>query len=313
MSFIGAAVAGGIAVAGAVATSAIQSSAAKKAAETQAESADAATQLQREMYQQQREDIAPWRDAGQWALPRLQQLLRQGPGQPFRAPAGLDPRQYQFDPTAFQFTPPTAESLVHDPGYQFRLRAGQQALEGSAASRGGLLSGGAMRGLTEFGQQLGSQEYQAAYGRALGQNQLGYGRALAGNELRYGRDLTANQDQYNRALQQWQLGQGLNTAQYNRLAGLAGTGQQTTQYLGQLGSQYAANAGELALQRGNALSAGQLEAGNAWASGIGTTANTLGGLAGMYSTYRMRQQTPSPQQVGYARPTEPYDPWEFMG
>lgn len=293
MSFVAVAVAGGIAVAGTVAASAIQSGAAKKAAKTQAESADEATQLQREMYEQQREDIQPWRQAGMWALPRLQEMIRQGPGDPFRAPRGLDPRR-------FQFTPPTAQSLVNDPGYQFRLRAGQQALEGSAAARGGLLSGGAMRGLTEFGQQLGSQEYQNAYNRALGQNELGYGRAL-----------TANQDQYNRALQQWQLGQGLNQQQYNRLAGLAGTGQSTTQYLGGLGQEYAKQAGELALQRGTALSAGQMGAANAWGSGIQSAAGTLGNLGMFYGM--MGRTPPSPQQMGYNPNSVPYDPWQYMG
>jgi hypothetical protein len=194
----------------------MQAKASKEAAQTQAESADQATALQREMWEQQREDLAPWREAGQWALPRLQQQIRQGPGAPFQAPRGLHLGDYTFASSPHRFTPPTAESLANDPGYLFRIRSGQQALEGSAAARGGLLSGGAARRLTEFGQELGSQEYQQAYSRALGRNQLRYGRALAANELRYTRALAANQDQYNRALQQWQLGQGLQQQQYNR-------------------------------------------------------------------------------------------------
>jgi hypothetical protein len=290
MSFLAAAVAGGVAIAGAVATSAIQSSAAKKAAKMQAESADEATALQREMWAQGRADLAPWREAGAWALPRLQQMITQGPGQPFQAPRGLDPRQYTF-------VPPTAATLQQDPGFQFRLQTGMQALEGSAAARGGLLSGGALRGALDLGQQMGSQEYGAAYGRALGQN-----------ELRYGRALTANQDQYNRALQQWQLGQGLRQTQYNRLAGLSGTGQTTSQYLGTLGANYAANAGELALQRGNALAAGQIGSANAWSNAIGMATNTLGGLGSMYL---MRPQTPSPQQAGYNPYSVPYDQWAY--
>jgi hypothetical protein len=144
---------------------------------------------------------------------------------------------------------------------------------------------------------MGSQEYGAAYGRALGQN-----------ELRYGRALTANQDQYNRALQQWQLGQGLRQTQYNRLAGLSGTGQTTSQYLGTLGANYAANAGELALQRGNALAAGQIGSANAWSNAIGMATNTLGGLGSMYL---MRPQTPSPQQAGYNPYSVPYDQWAY--
>lgn len=287
-----------------------QSKAAKDAAKTQAGAADAATALQREMYEQGREDLQPWREAGMRALPQLERMIRQGPGQPFQGPAALDPRRFAFDARPYQFTPPSPESLANDPGYQFRVRSGQQALEGSAAARGGLLSGGAMRGLTEFGQQLGSQEYQQAYGRALGENQLAYGRALAGNEQRYGRASTGNQDQYNRALQAWQAQQGLQQTQYNRLAGLAGVGQQTAQYLGTLGSNYASNAGELALQRGNAMAAGQIGQANAWSNFANSTSNALGGLAGMYMA---RPQTPSPQQMGYAPSSSPYDPWQYTG
>jgi hypothetical protein len=273
----------------------MQAKASKEAAQTQAESADQATALQREMWEQQREDLAPWREAGQWALPRLQQQIRQGPGAPFQAPRGLHLGDYTFASSPHRFTPPTAESLANDPGYQFRIRSGQQALEGSAAARGGLLSGGAARRLTEFGQELGSQEYQQAYSRALGRNQLRYGRALAANELRYTRALAANQDQYNRALQQWQLGQGLQQQQYNRLSGLAGVGQQTGQFLGQLGSQYAQNAGDIALSRGAALAGGQIGAANAWGDAIGTGVNTIGGLAGMYQ----QRFAPPPAETGY--------------
>jgi hypothetical protein len=288
MSFIAAGVAGAVAIAGTVATSAIQAGAAKKAAKTQAEAADQATQLQREMYEQQREDIAPWREAGMRALPQLEQMIAQGPGAPFRAPPGLDPRR-------FQFTAPTADTLRLDPGFQFRLKTGMQALEGTAAARGGLLSGGAMRGAMQLGQDLGSQEYGNAYNRAMGENQLGYGRAL-----------TQNQDQYNRALQQWQIGQGLNTAQYNRLSALAGVGQQSTEYLGQLGGQYAQQAGENILGRGNALSQGQAAVGQAWGQGIQDITGTVGNL-GMF--YGMNQRPPPPPaQAGYALPAQS-NPW----
>jgi hypothetical protein len=292
MSFIAAGVAGAVAIAGTVASSAIQASAAKKAAKTQAESADEATQLQREMYEQQREDIAPWRETGMRALPQLEEMIAQGPGAPFRAPPGLDPRR-------FQFTAPTADTLRLDPGFQFRLKTGMQALEGTAAARGGLLSGGAMRGAMTLGQEMGSQEYGAAYGRAMGENQLDYGRAL-----------TQNQDQYNRALQQWQLGQGLNTTQYNRLAGLAGTGQTATQYLGGLGQQYAQQAGENIIGRGNALSQGQAAVGQAWGQGIQDVAGTVGNMA-MFYRMNQRPPTPSPQQAGYNPSSVPYDPWAY--
>jgi hypothetical protein len=52
-----------------------------------------------------------------------------------------------------------------DPGYQFRMDQGTKALERSAASRGGLISGNTGGALQKYGQDLGSQEYQNAFNR----------------------------------------------------------------------------------------------------------------------------------------------------
>jgi hypothetical protein len=52
-----------------------------------------------------------------------------------------------------------------DPGYAFRLSEGQKLLDRSAAARGGLISGGALRAATRYGQDMGSQEYQNAFNR----------------------------------------------------------------------------------------------------------------------------------------------------
>ena len=52
-----------------------------------------------------------------------------------------------------------------DPGYAFRLSEGQKALERSAAARGGLISGGALKAAAKYGQEMGSQEYSNAYNR----------------------------------------------------------------------------------------------------------------------------------------------------
>ena len=52
-----------------------------------------------------------------------------------------------------------------DPGYAFRLSEGQKVLERNAAARGGLISGGALRAATRYGQQEGSREYANAFER----------------------------------------------------------------------------------------------------------------------------------------------------
>jgi hypothetical protein len=52
-----------------------------------------------------------------------------------------------------------------DPGYQFRLEQGMKALNASAAAKGMGMSGANIKGATEYGQNLGSQEYQNAFNR----------------------------------------------------------------------------------------------------------------------------------------------------
>jgi hypothetical protein len=52
-----------------------------------------------------------------------------------------------------------------DPGYAFRLAEGQKGLDRQAAARGGLISGGALKAATRYGQDMGSQEYGNAYNR----------------------------------------------------------------------------------------------------------------------------------------------------
>jgi hypothetical protein len=73
-----------------------------------------------------------------------------------------------------------------DPGYQFRLSEGMRSLEGSAAARGGLLSGNFARDATAYGQQMGSQEYSNVYNRLAniaGLGQVGVSAAGQGGAL----------------------------------------------------------------------------------------------------------------------------------
>ena len=114
-----------------------------KAAKTAAGAADQATALQREMYQQGREDQMPWLAAGTNALTRMQD--------PAMAPT--------------QWRDFTMADYHQDPGYSFRMSEGLKALDRTAAARGGLLSGATLKGAQRYGQDLASQEYGAAYNR----------------------------------------------------------------------------------------------------------------------------------------------------
>jgi hypothetical protein len=55
-----------------------------------------------------------------------------------------------------------------DPSYQFRLGEGMKALERTAAARGGLISGGALKAAQRYGQDVASTEFGNAYNRLAG-------------------------------------------------------------------------------------------------------------------------------------------------
>jgi len=114
-------------------------SAGDRALNAQRDASHQANELQRYMYDTQRGDAAPWRDAGVRSLSQL---------------ASGD-FQRDFTPSDFQA----------DPGFAFRMAEGQKAIERSAAARGGLNSGATMKALMRFGQDTASSEYQNAYNR----------------------------------------------------------------------------------------------------------------------------------------------------
>jgi hypothetical protein len=58
-----------------------------------------------------------------------------------------------------------------DPGYGFRMSEGMKALERSAAARGLLQSGGTLKDITRFGQNLASAEYENAFSRYLSERE----------------------------------------------------------------------------------------------------------------------------------------------
>lgn len=208
-------VAGGIGALGSLGAAAIGSSAASDAADKQAAAANQANQLQAQMFQQQQANQQPWLQAGRGALTQMQ-----------------DPYfQQNFSQSDFQA----------DPGYQFRLQQGMDAIQRSAAARGGLGTTGTMKSLNDYAQGQASQEYQNAYNR-----------------------FTNNQ-----------------TNRFNRLASLSGMGQTANAENAQAGMNYANNAGQNMMGAANAAGAAGMASANGYAnalSGLGNSANTWMGL-----------------------------------
>lgn len=142
-------------------SSILGANAAKDAAETQADAQKNANKLLYDMYQQQRTDLQPFVTAGTGAQNQLLTYLGL-PGGAQGAGFGKYARDFNQN------------DMVTDPGYAFRLSEGQKALDRQAAARGGLISGGALKAATRYGQDMGSQEYGNAFNRyqTNRQNQL---------------------------------------------------------------------------------------------------------------------------------------------
>lgn len=126
------------------------------------------------------------------------------------------------------------EDFETDPGYEFRRTEGMRGVEGSAAARGGLLSGAAQKAIQKYGQGLASQEYGNAYGRY-------------------------NADQTN---------------QYNRLAGIVNTGQGATNQVSNAAGQFGQQQANNLIGAGNAQASGIMGQANAITGGINQGFNT---------------------------------------
>lgn len=184
---------------------------AHQAAQKQEDAVRRAKGVQTNEYNQQKDWQSPFYNAGTSSLADMMKMLQGG-----------------YD----------ASQLANDPGYQFRMAEGQKALERSAAAKGGLASGGFMKGLDRYSQGLASDEF--------------------GNR-------------------------------FNRLAGVAGMGQHSADYLGNLSQNYANNMGQLEGAMGNAQSAGITGVTNGISGAVRSGANIgmmaagmPGGMGGMF-------------------------------
>lgn len=141
-------VAAGIPLAAAV----IMADATKDAAGKQSDAVTQANALQERMYNEQVARLAPYAAGGLTAQNQLMSVLGLGPntGQP-----GYGKYSKDFSMADFQA----------DPGYAFRMSEGLKALDRTAAARGGLISGGALKAATRYGGDLASQEYSNAFNR----------------------------------------------------------------------------------------------------------------------------------------------------
>jgi hypothetical protein len=229
------------------------SNAADTAAQASTQASDASIAEQRRQYDLNRIDQAPYLAAGTGAVNQLAAGL--APGGRF---ASATPFDFRYDQNA-------------DPGYGFRFDQGMRGVNASMAAKGMGISGAGIKGATEFGQGMGSQEYNNAFNR-------------------YVTGFNANTGERNQL--------------YNRYAGVAGTGQQATNQIGAQGANMASNIG-------NAYMSSAANTGNAAMAAAGLRNSAYGGAANvlgrMYGGYGRNPPSSPYTPAGYT-PAAPYDP-----
>jgi hypothetical protein len=200
--------------------------AANRASKAQLQAQREGDAAQERMFNRQVELQEPFRQAGVNALPELVEASR--------------------------YTPFGMEQFQQDPGYGFRLKEGLRALESSAAARGGLLSGNQMRGVTRFGQELGSQEYTNAFNRY----------------------------------------QAERAARLNPLQSLAGMGQSNAATMAQQAGQYGQNLAQGAATMGNIRASGYMGQANALTGALGQGLNYYQNQQMLNRFFPQQQQSP---------------------
>lgn len=140
----------------------------------------------------------------------------------------------------------TAEDMQADPVYQsgleFGLREGTGGINARALAGGGYDSGATLKALTRFGNDYGSTKANESYNRF-------------------------NNDQSN---------------VFNRLSGIAGTGQQAVNQVQAAGTNYANQTSAALMDGGNARASGIVGGANAWNNALGQGVN-------MYGNYQSNQ------------------------
>ena len=215
MSGIATAIVGSAVISGVAA-----SSAAGKAAKAQRQAADQAAQLEREQYYDQVNRQEPFRQAG---LKTTDELMRQ-------FGLGGDAASQGYGNMLRDFS---TEDFQADPGYAFRLQEGLKSLDRTAAMRGKMMSGQALKAAGRYGQDMASQEYQNAYNR------------------------------YNQNRSQ----------RYQMLTGQQTAGANATNAQNAASANYANAAGDAYMQAGNARASGYVGQGNAMSQAAGSIGN----------------------------------------
>jgi hypothetical protein len=223
-------------IAGAAISAVASNSAAKKGEKSANRAADLSNNQynqtrkdQLSQYEQQRADRMPYQESGYKALSQLDGGL---------APGGEFNRNF------------TMADYQQDPGMQFRVDQGEQAINRAATAGGSRYSGATLKALARFNSGLASQEYGNAYNRF---------KSDTGDR-------------------------------FNRLSGMAGTGQAAVNQTGQAGQNAYSNIAQAGQINANTMGQAAQNAGAARASGYVGVGNAVNGGMGMLVNNYQQQQ-----------------------
>lgn len=180
-----------------------------KAAGAVQNAADQSAGVQKYIYDTTRSDYAPYRNVGTNALYKLAGLAGVGTADP-NAPTATAGRTITL-PGGQTYTIPGAASTTGtqngkpdfsgfytSPDYQFRLKEGLKAIEGSAAARGARFSGATQKALSDYAGNSASQEYGQFWNRLAGL--AGVGQAATGSVAQAGQNFASGtSDAYTQA------------------------------------------------------------------------------------------------------------------
>lgn len=278
-------IAGGLGAAGSLGGALIGSNASQTAAKEQETEQEAALAQQEAQYQQGQANLAPYISGGGTSFSQLLSALQNGTF----GPGSIGPA-----PT---FTAPTGVTMTNDPGYQFQLNQGDLGIERGAAASGGAFTGGTLKSLAGYNQEMGNTAYQSVFNNALS----GYGAQL----------------------QQYQANLGAQAQAYNQLLTPAQIGESAAAGAGSLGVQSSGQIGNTLTNLGSAQAAGTIGSATALSGGLAGATNSLtlplylqylnqgggGGAAPVPSSYLQPQAyvpqavTPASAPMSYVNPS----------
>ena len=200
------------------------SNASKNAANAQSEAAARQLALQKQMYDETVARNQPWLASGGAANTKLSNLLGTGTD---TGSAGYGSMTGQFSMNDYLNN--------QDPGYQFGMTQGQNALNAQNAATGGSQSGAAMKAAQRYGQDYAGTKFNDAYNR-------------------------------------WSNNR---SNVYNMLSGQSAVGQNSANNTATAGQNYATGGGAAIGAGGAANASGYMGAANAYNNAIGGAGNAM--------------------------------------